>query len=292
MLSKILYLLGLIPYPLRSFIGFLAGSLYALFPSRDRLVATLQLRTSLPPEKIPPVSKVFASVGRTTMESLNLSPILKNPDKYIVCHQWDLINHWLSQKRGIVTLTAHTGNWDLLAAYMVKHSLNLTVIGKEMRNKAVQEALSEMRSRHGIETLWRADASATKQIVSRLKSAKIVAALIDQDTSVISSMVPFFGRPAKTPSALVSLAKRTNSLIVSAFLARIGNNRYEVFVEGIDSSLSDIEILSTFHSHLEKFIMRFPEQWVWFHKRWRTTVEGETLSSRNYIKTLEAINHG
>ena len=73
---------------------------------------------------------------------------------------------------------------------------------------------------------------------------------------------------------------------VSAFLFRTGWFRYTMFVEEIPSSSSEYEILHSYNQRLEALIRRYPDQWVWFHKRWRSLPDGTTLSSREYEDTL------
>jgi KDO2-lipid IV(A) lauroyltransferase len=112
--------------------------------------------------------------------------------------------------------------------------------------------------------------------------------LIDQDTKVESIPVSFFGQAAKTPVSLITLGKKSNARFVSAFLFRTGWFRFTVFVEQIPDGTTEEDILRVYNERLEQYIRRYPDQWVWFHKRWRTTPQGVTLSSKEYAAVLEA----
>jgi KDO2-lipid IV(A) lauroyltransferase len=281
-------ILARLPIKIRSALGWILGYALGLVPLRDQRVASAQVSTFLrPPRPQPIVRGAFANAGATLLESLELRPILKSGRGRVRCDAWDQIEQWASAERPIVALTAHTGNWDLLAAYMIHRGIPITTIGKEARNPAAQLILSRVRRRYGIETLWRSDRRAVKRLVQCLKERRVVAALIDQDTRVESKYIPFFGCPAKTPSSLISLGKRAHARFVSAFLFRVGFTKYQVFAEEFPDDLSEDEILRLYNARLEDLIRRFPTQWVWFHKRWRSRPDGSVLSTREYLASMQ-----
>jgi KDO2-lipid IV(A) lauroyltransferase len=279
---------GLLPISARSAIGGAIGNLVGRLPLREARIASLQLQAFLPeasPSKIVP--KVFENVGRSMMESLNLQPVLKPPFRNISCPAWDTITQWTKEDRPIIALTAHTGNWDLLAAYTIARGIPLSTVGKEARNPSVQAALRSMREAYGIDTIWRSDKSGIKRIIGCFKERRVMAALIDQDTRVDSVYVPYFGVLAKTPSALVDLGKRFNARFVSAFIVRRKGTHFQIHAEELDGSKSTEEILAQYHHNLERVVRERPDQWVWIHKRWRSDPSGGSLGTKNYLATLE-----
>jgi KDO2-lipid IV(A) lauroyltransferase len=279
---------GMLPIWARSAFGGAIGNLVGRLPLREASIAELQLKAFLPeasPSEIVP--KIFENVGRSMMESLNLQPLLKPPFTHISCPQWDTIMQWTKDDRPIIALTAHTGNWDLLAAYTIARGIPLATVGKEARNPNVQVALRSMREAYGIDTIWRSDRSGIKRIVGCFKERRVMAALIDQDTRVDSVFVPFLGAPAKTPSALVDLGKRFNARFVSAFIVRTRGTHFEIHANELDGSKSTEEILEEYHRNLERRIRERPDQWVWIHKRWRSDPSGTTLGTKEYLKRLE-----
>jgi KDO2-lipid IV(A) lauroyltransferase len=279
---------GALPISARSALGGAIGNLVGRLPLREARVAALQLQAFLPevsPSKIVP--KIFENVGRSMMESLNLQPFLKPPFPHITCPQWDTILQWTKDERPVIALTAHTGNWDLLAAYTIARGIPLSTVGKEARNPDVQVVLRAIREAYGIDTIWRSDKSGIKRIVACFKERRVMAALIDQDTRVDSVFVPFFEAQAKTPSALVDLGKRFNARFVSAFIIRTGGTRFEIHAAELDGSKETHEILTEYHRNLEHLIRKHPDQWVWIHKRWRSDPSGATLGTKDYLKMLE-----
>jgi KDO2-lipid IV(A) lauroyltransferase len=279
--------LARLPFSLRSGLGWALGYIAGLLPFRERTFAWLQLKVFLPEvsaRRVTPL--VFANAGQTLLESLNIRPILQCTPDRITCESWPSVQEWISSPRPIVTLTAHTGNWDLLAAWVIAQGIPLTTIGREARSSSAQAVLRSIREGYGIETIWRSDRSGLKRLIACLQQRRVVAALIDQDTRVESIPVPFFGSPAKTPVSLITLGRKMNARFVTAFLFRTGWLRFSVFVEEIPDCDTEQEVLTAYHQRLEQLIRRYPGQWVWFHKRWRSPTGQETLSSKAYERIL------
>ncbi|NMC64177.1 MAG: lysophospholipid acyltransferase family protein [SAR324 cluster bacterium] len=288
-LQSTLKVVGLIPIQLRSAFGFACGALFSCIPTRDRKVASLQLRLFLREKynwKI--LTLVYAHLGQNIMESIELRPLLKAHCQFVKSDGLEKGFAHIANGKGIIALTAHTGNWDLLAAYSIQIGYRLFTVGREARNPVLQEILSGLRLKYKIETIWRANASAQRQIIRALKERAVVAGLIDQDTRVSGRMLPFFDVPAFTPIGLAEIAKRYDATVFTAFIVRKGFMQFEVIAEPIDSHLSPEEITSEYNRRLEAIIRENPSQWVWFHKRWRTLPDGKRLSSKNYITYLES----
>ena len=279
--------LGALPLPVRAVIGGWGGALFSLLPLKERHIAELQMTLFLKPKGVKfKVSKVYASLGRTLLEALDVKPMLAKGTQLFECDHPEVLDHARHFQGPIVALTGHCGNWDLLAAYIISRGLPITTAGRVARNPIFQRILADLRATYGIKTLWRSESLTTRGILKELRPGQVVATLVDQDTDVHSLFVPFFGRPAKTPSALLSLAKRVKALIITAFLFRT-NKGYKVYLQELDPNLTEEELLVQYHQRLESLICQYPEQWVWIHKRWRTLPTGKTLSSREYLHLLE-----
>ena len=285
--------IGKLPIATRGAVGASIGRLIGRIPFREQkiVVAQLALFQKHLAKPVTP-SDVFAHVARVTMESVDLTPVLKNPDNHVRCEMWPTVETWLRDERPLVVLTGHFGNWDLLAAYAISRGVPITTIGREARNPGMQEALRWMRDAYGVETLWRSDKSALKRLISCLRERRVVAALIDQDTRVESIFTPFFGRDTRTPSSLVELGKKFDARFVYAFLHRNndaapGSPSFDLITGELPNQGTTEEILSAYHHQLERLVSLSPEQWVWFHKRWRSQRDGTTMSSRVYLQWLQ-----
>ncbi len=288
----VLILLGLIPLPVRILMGRSLGYFFGLIPTRDSKIAKLQLQQILKhpcPKSVIP--KIYASIGQTLFESLNLAPYLRN-SKRVYCPDQELVREYIEKDVPIVALTAHTANWDLLAAYMIQQGVKLSTVGRRARSKTLQNILEHIRDGYGIKTLWREKGSGTKIIVTELKERRTVSALIDQDTRVSSVFSPLLGVQARTPSGIVVLGKRCDAEFVTAFITRTGFMSYRIDIKPFDKSMSLEEIIDEYNQRLGKILTNHPEQWVWFHKRWRSHPTLGTLTSQKYVEYLETKKAG
>ncbi len=290
LLALFIRLFRVLPITLRSYIGFSAGYLFALIPTRERTIAKLQMEAFLPPHiKRPSIGSLYANFGQTAAEAVNLTPLLKDIRRYVESESTEYFESILATNHATVFLSAHLANWELLGAFLVLLGYDLSTAGREARNPYLQALLRESRERYGIKTIWRSDASATRDIIRSMKSGGTVAALIDQDTAVVSRVFPFFGHPAAVPDSIISLAQRYRANLATVSIIRTGVLRYRAYIQPLDASKSTEDILKDYHSRLENLICQYPEQWVWIHKRWRTVTEGVRMSSNEYIQYLKTL---
>jgi KDO2-lipid IV(A) lauroyltransferase len=221
------------------------------------------------------------------MESLSIEKILNDKNVSVTCDDWPLVYDLLAKDKGMIAFTGHYGNWELLAGYVaLQKNLALSVIGRPARNGDLQKEIARIRQRYGVKTIWRDGSLLAREIIGDLKAGKIIAALIDQDTQVQSVPVPFFGEMAQTPVSLASLALRHDTPVVAAFLGRLSNCQFDVKIYELTERESALKLLIQYNTYLEKEIRKDPSQWVWFHKRWRTTPTGYRRSYKEYIKWL------
>jgi KDO2-lipid IV(A) lauroyltransferase len=289
MLSKIIKLFGFVPLNIRSQIGSWLGSLIYLLPGKDKKFAALQLKVIMPEvETGKCLQGVYAGLGQNLFEVINLKPLTDKPHKIrLDANSSQLLSSLKAEGVPILALTAHLSNWDLLGAFLVKEGFKVSTIGREARNRHLQKILSSLREGYGIKTIWRSDSSTAKAIINEFKNCNMIGALIDQDTYVQSVMIDFMGRPARTPCSLVSIAKKFNARVVTAFITRRGLGAYDIEIKQIDSGLADKEILKEYNDRLSEKVRAFPAQWVWIHKRWRSISKDERMSSKDYMAYLQ-----
>lgn len=274
------------PLSLAIWVGGKLGRLAYYLPLRERIIAEWQVRRFLPGSPTDTVHRLFEHLGLSTVETTLCPHVLRHGS--FTCEGWELVEDEYQAGRGVVALTGHLGNWDLLAGYVGSRGVPLYAIGREARRPLVQKLLQRLRDASSVKMLWRDGLSGGREIVRLLQSGNTVAALIDQDTTVRSEWVPFLGVPAKTPSTFAQFALSTNSAIVSAFLVRLSPLSYRVSIRRIADRSSVRRILGQYHAHLEELLREYPEQWVWIHKRWRTPEGGKTMSSAEYLSWLTA----
>ena len=181
---------------------------------------------------------------------------------------------------GVIFTTGHCGTWELLSARLPIARVPLTTAARRLDDPRLDRLVTAMRSRFGTEIILRGPA-AGKQMVRALAGNRVAALLIDQDIRGIPGVfVPFFGRPAWTPSGGAMLAIRRGCPVVPGFIHRRADGTHKAEIHPplpipIGGSLEDRveELTAAATAVIEGQIRAHPEQWVWMHRRWRTQPE-------------------
>lgn len=180
-------------------------------------------------------------------------------------------------QRGLLVLTAHFGNWELLAYAHGLLGVPVTLIHRPMRNRLVDEWILRWRQRAGTRSI--AKKAAAKEALKVLRQGGILAVPADQNQRhSFGVFVDFFGRAACTTTGPVRLAERSGALVVPVFLRRVGETDQHVvevfppveFVHTGDPQRDLVENTQRCTKVIEEIIRTYPEQWIWFHQRWKT----------------------
>ncbi|MDD2399609.1 MAG: lysophospholipid acyltransferase family protein [Sulfurovum sp.] len=180
--------------------------------------------------------------------------------------------------RGIVAMTAHFSNWELLAHFLAKHGLPMLVVGREGNNKLIEERITQpFRKRYGNDTTTKK--KAVLSMVKRLKSGGNVGILIDQKAGGSTSLkADFFGKPAQTITSIAMLKQKLDPKIIPFFAARVGEGKYKIIMqdpleyraeEEADKAKKIEKMTAKYNEIMESVIREYPSQWFWMHNRWR-----------------------
>lgn len=192
----------------------------------------------------------------------------------------------LQEGKGLIIMTAHLGNWELLAGIFGLQGFRGGVVGRRIYYEPYNRWIVGLRSAVGIRTIYQDEA--VRQIHAHLKAGEIVGLLPDQDRdSVRGIFVDFFGRPAYTSVAPVKFAMASGVPILPAFMVRMPGNRYKLLlgslmrpkIEGGDRTASIRKYTEIWMKDFEDVIRRYPEQWGWMHDRWKTKSEEAELNT-------------
>lgn len=186
----------------------------------------------------------------------------------------------LDAGRGAVLITGHVGNWEMLNARLGIEGVPLSIAVREVYDPRVDAVACGLRSRFGSEVIHRGE-RAGRRLVKAVRGNRVAGLLIDQDIRDIPGVfVPFFGRPAWTPTGAAIISLKTGAPIVPAFGRREAPGRHEALVEPPlprpdtgDFEQDVRQLTADCTAAIERAIRRQPEQWVWMHRRWRTTPE-------------------
>jgi KDO2-lipid IV(A) lauroyltransferase len=172
----------------------------------------------------------------------------------------------LARGKGVVFISGHVGNWELLARRVARAGYPSQSIAKETTDPRLTALVERFRARGGVRSIWRGQEGAARAMLRALKAGEILGLLIDQDTKVQSVFVPFFGELAATPRA---------AAVVVGFCQREGDG-YRLWMEEVtwkasgDREADAVALTAALSLRIEAAIRRAPEQWVWMHQRWKT----------------------
>lgn len=181
----------------------------------------------------------------------------------------------LAKGKGVVFVSGHVGNWELLARRVAKAGYPSQSIAKETSDPRLTALVEDFRAKGGVRSIWRGQEGAARAMLRALRGGEILGILIDQDTRVQSVFVPFFGALAATPRAAADLALRTGAAVVVGFCQRDGAG-YRLTMEevphpdGTEREAAVQALTAALSQRIEAAIRRAPEQWVWMHQRWKT----------------------
>jgi len=219
---------------------------------------------------------VFENLGKNLAEVVSLSKFNQgNIDSYITCRGLEVMDRVIRKGKGGIMLSAHFGNWELLAHYFAIKGYLVNVIARRIRMEQFESFLSVLRKCHGVSVLYR-DIS-VKEVIAVLKKNEFLGIMPDQDMDSVSGVfVDFFGRPAYTPTGPAVLNLLAGAPIVPCFIIRRDSGHEIVIEEPMelsatgDRSKDILENTRRYTKVIEGYIRKFPSQWVWFHDRWKT----------------------
>ena len=232
------------------------------------------------------VARVFAHVGESIGEVLTLDRIIaaelphdpalppwRRSLKFIRSEGQEVVDDLIRRKQSSITLSGHIGCFELLAAYHVAQGVPVTVAARDANYPWFDHFLDGLRSGYGVETVWRNDPNGARVLMRALKQGRVAAVLIDQDTSLDNTFSPFFGLDAAHPSAPIRLALRFRTPLFTSFIYRESRGYHRIVTEPLDYDPDDpdapAKILKIYNQRLERQVKAHPEQWIWWHRRWR-----------------------
>jgi KDO2-lipid IV(A) lauroyltransferase len=261
----------------RAFFGHLGRFAYRLL-RRSRKVALANLRLvydgRYAESELEDIARqAFSNLGVFAYDAVNMGKYTRETlDSMVEAYGLENLDRVLSQGRGIVGLSGHIGNWELLGGFLALRGYPVNVIATRVRNRRLDDLLVGVRESTGIRVLER-----SRSLLGAfrcLKQGEILGVLMDQDTSVESVVVDFLDHPAKTPVGPVKLASGTGAAIVPMAMLMTTEGKYRIEVKeplAIGGNGDTLERdVARCSEAIEEFIRSEPTQWVWMHKRWKS----------------------
>lgn len=282
-------LFGSLPRPLALRAGTALGDLFFRLDRKDRETGLLNLRIAFPEksegERVRILRESCRNLGRVGAEICHLSSLTReNLGRYVRLRDpaaWQAAIDDTMARGGLI-LTGHFGNWEMLAYAHGLLGHPVALVHRPMRNPLVDHGIAELRGGSGTVALPKR--AAAKEILRTLRRKGIVVIPMDQNQSAgLGVFVDFFGKPACTTFGLARLARVSGAPVYPAFLVREGASERHVIellprVDWIETGDAETDIVANTQRYttiFEEMLRRHPEQWIWFHKRWRTRPQGE-----------------
>jgi KDO2-lipid IV(A) lauroyltransferase len=218
---------------------------------------------------------MFAHFGRLLMVLLKFSTM---PAERMLNHVEfdgeDRVVNAHALQRGVLLFTGHFGFWEINALVHALELKPMAVLARPLDNPLLHQLLETLRTSTGNSVIYRR--GAIRRILRALEANQAVAVLIDQHIQTADAVyVEFFNRPAATTSALAALALRTGAPVVPAFALPLPGGRFRMVYEhpvdppGADDPDAIREFTQRCTDVLEMYVRRYPELWLWMHRRWR-----------------------
>lgn len=257
----------------------LAALFYYIIPIRKETVIS-NLKIAFPEYSDKEIKRIafgsYRSFAITLIEILcfpGISP--KESSQLVDFRNVELIKKKYEEKRGVILLSSHFGNWELQGgAFNYQTGIPMAGVAKYQRNPYVTKWLEEARTHFGNKVVYMG--VNVRNVYAELKSGGLVALVADQRADKDSIRVDFFGRSTTVYTGPAVLALKLKTPIIMIITVRQKN--YQYIVEPVEVSFENLpeseeekirEISQRHTKMLEEFIRKNPEQWLWMHKRWK-----------------------
>lgn len=285
---SVLGTLGLLPAPVAMRLGQSIGKLAYLLAADLRRTGATNLRLAFPDktdeERAELLRECFNGLGRQLgFFSQFATRSREHLQDLIEVH--GLENFAAAKARmtsGLILFTAHLGAWELTSFGPSLFGHPFSFLVRRIDNPKIELMIDEVRTRFGNQTIDKL--SAARSMLKMLRSKGVLGLLPDLNALDAEAIfVDFFGVPAATNFIMAKLALRTNSPIIPIFapwseekqkyLLDIGT---PISIEPTGDEDRDVrELTAKLSKHIEDVIRRYPGQWLWIHKRWKTRPKGE-----------------
>ena len=260
-------------------VGALLGRAFYLIDGVHRRLAMRNLQAAFPlrsrDECRATAREMFAHFGRLLTVLLKFGTM--RPDRMLRLVEFeggDRVAHAHAQQRGVLLFTGHFGFWEINALVHALAMQPMAVLARPLDNPLLHRLLESVRTSTGNSVIYRR--GAIRKVLRALEANRAVAVLIDQHIQTSDAVyVDFFNRPAATTSALAAIALRTGAPVVPVFALPLPDGRFRMVYEHpvdppqTDDSDSIREFTQRCTDVLEMYVRRYPQLWLWMHRRWR-----------------------
>jgi len=216
--------------------------------------------------------------GITALEIIRSATWSKEEFKrQVTLHGVENLEPFMKDGKGGFLLASHMGNWEFAVTGTAAHGINFDVIVKRPRQKSVEDFLESYRTRTGAGVIY--ETNSMSDIWRAVGSGRWVGFILDQFMGPpIGLPVKFFGHLAGTAVGLALLTEKRQAPVIPLYSYRDESGRcHTVFEKPIDFSQCSrdrterlYEKTQLFNDAIERGVRRYPSQWMWLHRRWKS----------------------
>jgi Kdo2-lipid IVA lauroyltransferase/acyltransferase len=226
---------------------------------------------------------LYRNLGRQLAEFCQMSRY--TPENTRDLARYDGLEHYVAARdkgTGVLIVTAHLGAWELSSFWHSLMGHPMTMVIRRLDNLRVDRLVNGIRCLHGNRVVHKDDFA--RGLLAAMHRGETVGILMDTNmTPPQGVFVPFFGVLACSASGLARVALRTGAAVLPGFMVWEGSEGKYVLRFGEEIALTRsgdderdvIDNTARFTAAIEDAIRRYPDQWLWVHRRWKTRPEGE-----------------
>ncbi len=264
-------------------IGWLAWRLLPRLRSVGLANLSLAFPEASPDERERVLRSLYRSLGWQLAEFCKMSAYSRQKASTFI--RYEGLQHYLAARdrgKGVLVLTGHLGAWELSSFYHSLMGYPMGMVIRRLDNPRVDRLVNRIRCMHGNRVLHKDDFA--RGLLGAMRSGETVGILMDTNmTPPQGVFVSFFGTQACTASGLSRVALKTDAAVLPGFLLWHHEEQKYVLhfgkpLELVRTGNPEQDILANtahFTSVIEDWISRYPDQWLWVHRRWKTRPAGE-----------------
>jgi KDO2-lipid IV(A) lauroyltransferase len=280
-------MLALLPPSGARAVGIVLARTVHLLHGRLRQVGMRNLQLAFPQmaasERRRILRRVFTSLGRQIGDFCRFPRYNRqNVSQLAIYDGFENFERAHARGKGVLFLTAHFGGWEISSFMHALHGHPLHILVRPLDNPYLDRVVTGYRTLSGNRTIPKQDFA--RSMLAALRAGEIVGILMDQNMIPEQGVfVNFFGIPACTSTLLARMALRTDAAVVPAFCSwdrvlRKYRMRFDPAIDVIRTGDEEADIVANTGAYtrvIEDYARRYPEQWLWVHRRWKTRPPGE-----------------
>ncbi len=280
-------ILGILPRRMAWAVGISLSYLAYLLHARLRQVGMRNLAMAFPEKTEAERARIlrgeFASLGRQLAEVCHFPKYtLENLSDVVVFEEFENLERARARGKGVLLFAGHFGGWELSSFAISMRGHWMHVVMRGMDNVYLGRLIEHYRTMHGNKAVDKDDF--VRGLLSAMRAGEVVGMLIDTNmTPPQGIFVDFFGIAACTASGLARIALKTDAAVVPTFTiwdSTLGKYRlrFDPAMELVRTDDLEADIMANtqkFTSVIEDYVRKYPEQWLWVHRRWKTRPPGE-----------------